>query len=107
MFAVIFYDDLVLMGILYVLHLITFIGLFRKMSIPLWYAAIPVVAEWKISGVVFKSMRTFYHALLTLCIFSFAAWYVGNESVTAFALALRLAKLSSDDTKPSRLGTLA
>ena len=85
MFAVIFYDDLVLMGILYVLHLITFIGLFRKMSIPLWYAAIPVVAEWKISGVVFKSMRTFYHALLTLCIFSFAAWYVGNESVTAFA----------------------
>ena len=59
----------VLFAILYVLHLITYIGLFRKMKVQLGYAVIPIVAEWKISTIVFKTMRTFYHAMLSSIIF--------------------------------------
>ena len=55
MFVVFFYRMPVLLAILYVLHLITYIGLFRKMKIQLGYAVIPFVAEWKMSNVVFKS----------------------------------------------------
>ena len=59
MFVVFFHRMPVLLAILYVLHLITYIGLFRKMKVQLGYAVIPFVAEWKMSNVVFKNCVEF------------------------------------------------
>ena len=88
MFVVFFYRMPVLLAILYVLHLITYIGLFRKMKIQLGYAVIPFVAEWKMSNVVFKSMRTYYHAMLSSIIFLAGSRYIGTESTMSILFVL-------------------
>ena len=88
MFAVFFYKTPVLLTILYVLHLITYIGLFRKMKVHPGYAVIPIVAEWKMSRTVFRSMRTFHHAMLSSIIFLCAARYIGSESTMSIVFVL-------------------
>ena len=88
MFVVFFHRMPVLLAILYVLHLITYIGLFRKMKVQLGYAVIPFVAEWKMSNVVFKSMRTYYHAMLSSIIFLAGSRYIGTESTMSILFVL-------------------
>lgn len=82
MFLLFFYKSPLTLAILYLIHLIVYIGLFRKMGIQPGYAAIPFVSEWKMSDVVFKSMRTYYHALLSCCIFVIGGWYAGSDTLS-------------------------
>lgn len=88
MFVVFFHRMPVLLAVLYVLHLITYIGLFRKMKVQLGYAAIPFVAEWKMSKTVFRSMRTYYHAMLSSIIFLAGSRYIGSESTMSLVFVL-------------------
>ena len=88
MFVVFFHRMPVLLAILYVLHLITYIGLFRKMKVQLGYAVIPFVAEWKMSKTVFRSMRTYYHAMLSSIIFLAGSRYIGSESTMSLLFVL-------------------
>ena len=88
MFVVFFHRMPVLLAVLYVLHLITYIGLFRKMKVQLGYAVIPFVAEWKMSKTVFRSMRTYYHAMLSSIIFLAGSRYIGSESTMSLLFVL-------------------
>ena len=88
MFVVFFHRMPVLLAVLYVLHLITYIGLFRKMKVHLGYAVIPIVAEWKMSKTVFRSMRTYYHAMLSSIIFLAGSRYIGSESTMSLLFVL-------------------
>ncbi len=65
---------------LWALYALAYYGIIRKMGAEKGYAIVPVAAEWRMSKVLFASMRSFYQPVLATGLFLVAAYYVGPRS---------------------------
>ena len=65
---------------LWALYALAYYGIIRKMGAEKGYAIVPVAAEWRMSKVLFASMRSFYQPVLATGLFLAAAYYVGPRS---------------------------
>ena len=75
-----FTGSLLIMCVLWALYALTYFGILGKMGLDKRLALIPVAAEWKMSHVLFSSMRSFYQAALSAIVFWAASRYVGSRS---------------------------
>ena len=75
-----FTGSLIMMAALWVLYVLAYFGIIRKMGFEKGFAFVPVAAEWKMSHVLFASMRSFYQASLSAVVFLAASFYVGSHS---------------------------
>lgn len=58
------------------LQAIAYTGLFRKMGLPLFNAIIPVVAEWRLSKVLFRFRRSFWRPFVTALILFIGGYFI-------------------------------
>ena len=75
-----FTDSITTMLIIWALQALAYFGIIRKMGLEKGFALAPVAAEWKISHLLFASMRAFYQPALASVIFLAASIYVGSHS---------------------------
>ena len=64
----------------WVVYVLAYYGIIRKMGAEQYYAFVPVAAEWRMSKNLFASMRSFYQPALSAIVFLAAAHYVGSNS---------------------------
>ena len=60
-----FTDSLFMLIALWALYALGYFGIIRKMGVEQGFAFVPVAAEWRISKILFSSMRSFYQAALS------------------------------------------
>ena len=75
-----FTDSLFMLIALWALYALGYFGIIRKMGVEQGFAFVPVAAEWRISKILFSSMRSFYQAALSAVVFLAASLYVGSHS---------------------------
>ena len=64
-----FTDSLFMLIALWALYALGYFGIIRKMGVEQGFAFVPVAAEWRISKILFSSMRSFYQAALSAVVF--------------------------------------
>ncbi|MCQ2547029.1 MAG: clostripain-related cysteine peptidase [Clostridia bacterium] len=60
----------------WILQAIGYFLVLRKMELRKWTAVIPILAEWQLSGKLFRKRRSFYRPVVIAVILVLAAWYL-------------------------------
>ena len=70
-----------LLLISYILGVVSYYGVLKKMGLDKRLAFVPFLAERKMAQMLFLDLRSFYQSFATTCIFLAAALYVGRNTV--------------------------
>lgn len=76
-----FTGSILIMLIIWAVYVLIYSGIIRKMGAEPGFGLVPLAAEWRMSKVLFASMRSFYQPVLSSIVFLAASRYVGAQSI--------------------------
>ena len=76
-----FTGSILIMLIIWAGYVLIYSGIIRKMGAEPGFGLVPLAAEWRMSKVLFASMRSFYQPVLSSIVFLAASRYVGAQSI--------------------------
>ena len=74
-----FTGSILIMLIIWAGYVLIYSGIIRKMGAEPGFGLVPLAAEWRMSKVLFASMRSFYQPVLSSIVFLAASRYVGAQ----------------------------